>query len=797
MVSSRVIISRIEDTLKKNPQGMNVIQIARETRINRNTVGRYLENLLVSGEVEMRRFGMEKIYGLAQRVPLSNLLSISSSLVVQMDSNLRIIYANEPFLELIGTDSKNLLGKNIEYTPVAMVFDEIFKGFIENIKEGVTGKEWTGEFVLGTKDIDLFCRIAPTVFNYGRKGVTVILEDITARKHAEDALRESEATTRALMNAPSDSVILIDTNGIILALNEIAASRLGKRADELVGVLADDLLPKELARTRRTLMIPVLEKKEMVRYEDERNGAWYDTVAYPIVRESGEVERVVIISRDITERKRSERELQESEDRYRTLVEISPDAVFLHQEGNIIYANPASIGLLGASHPDEIIGKNVLEFIQPEFRIAVRKNIEKDLSGEITLPMELPMFRIDGTPVLVEGRGVKTTIHGKPAIQVALTDITERKHREDELQESEKRLRLILDSTDDLVIMQDAEGRYLYFNPAARYGVSVEEMIGLTPHDFLDRMTADLLVERVKNVVKTGQRIRQETPIEWKGQTLWFSDSLSPVKDEQGTITAVVTVSQNITERKHAENALRESEEKYRNLVNRANDIICVVQDGIVKMRNARLAELWGGSDQEITGRSFADFIHPDALPDIMDKHNRRISGESFPSVYETIFQKKDGSRSVVELNAGIISYEGRPADLVIVRDINDRKKAEEALIRSERRFRTLITAIGDIAWETDAEARFVYVSQQVETTLGYRPDELIGHTPFEFLRHDTIQPNRIKFRTALENHEKFILHTSNWIHKDGHEVILESNAIPKFDGNGSFSGFIGMDRKR
>jgi PAS domain-containing protein len=92
-------------------------------------------------------------------------------------------------------------------------------------------------------------------------------------------------------------------------------------------------------------MIPALEKKEMVRYEDERNGTWYDTVAYPIVKETGEVERVVIISRDITERKRSERELQESEDRYRTLVEISPDAVFLHEEGKIIYANSAAIRL--------------------------------------------------------------------------------------------------------------------------------------------------------------------------------------------------------------------------------------------------------------------------------------------------------------------------------------------------------------------------------------------------------------------------------------------------------------------
>ena len=163
MVLIKGITFQIKDILKKNPQGMTVTQIAGKTGINRNTVGRYLENLLVSGQVEMRRFGMKKIYALSQRVALSSILSISSELVVQLDSSLRIIYANEPFLKLVETDNTDILGKNIEYTPVSIVFDELFTGFIENIKEGVIGKEWSGEFVLSTKDIHLFCRIVPKI----------------------------------------------------------------------------------------------------------------------------------------------------------------------------------------------------------------------------------------------------------------------------------------------------------------------------------------------------------------------------------------------------------------------------------------------------------------------------------------------------------------------------------------------------------------------------------------------------------------------------------------------------------
>jgi PAS domain S-box-containing protein len=153
-------------------------------------------------------------------------------------------------------------------------------------------------------------------------------------------------------------------------------------------------------------------------------------------------------------------------------------------------------------------------------------------------------------------------------------DITERKNAENQLQSSEERLRLLLDSSEDLIIMQDPEGRYLYFNASARYGVSEEMIIGSTPFDILDKGSADRIVKRVRYVVKTGENIREESPIVWKNQTLWFSDSLSPVKDANGTIIAVVTISHNITERKHSEMALLEREQLYQRLLEQSFDAI-------------------------------------------------------------------------------------------------------------------------------------------------------------------------------------------------------------------------------
>jgi PAS domain S-box-containing protein len=565
MVLKKEIFDQIKDLLQKNPQGLKITDIVKVININRNTAGRYLETLLVSGQVEMRRLGMAKIYKISQRVPLSAVLSISSELVVQLDSHLRIVFANEPFCTLTGTESKNLAGKNIEYTPVALVFDELFMGFIERIREGIAGYEWSGEINLNSKGIIVFCRIAPTVFENGQKGVSVILEDITQRKQGEWALLESEATARALMNSPTDTVILMDTRGIILDLNETAAFKFKKSGDNLIGTLADTLLLPEVAKSRRALTTRVIETKQIVRYEDERDGRWYDTVAYPVIVD-GEVTRIAMIARDITDRKKSEDALRESEERYRQLVEISPDAVLIHQEGKITYLNPAALTMLGVKDGNTILGKKILEIIHPDYRDAVRKNIRKDLGGNTTPPIELQMLRADGTSVIVEGRGVKTTINGKPAIQVAIRDITERKRVELELRENERRLQFLLDSTEDLIIMQDPEGRYVYFNATERFGVSRNYMFGSTPYEILDKPTADRIVERVKNVVKTGQRMREETRLTWKGETLWFSDSLFPIRDNNGTIAAVVTISHNITKCKRAEIALRESEEKYRKI---------------------------------------------------------------------------------------------------------------------------------------------------------------------------------------------------------------------------------------
>ena len=163
-----------------------------------------------------------------------------------------------------------------------------------------------------------------------------------------------------------------------------------------------------------------------------------------------------------------------------------------------------------------------------------------------------------------------------------------------------------------------------------------------------------------------------------------------PICDKNCIQVGLIGFAQDITERKRVEEALRESEGKYRILVERANDGIAIVQDTMVKYVNPGLAEVAGYTIEELIGTSFADYVHPDDLPKVVDRYKRRMGGEDVTPVYEIAVRRKDGSKVYVEANAGIITYQGKPAELVIVRDLTERKRAEEALKKSEEEAKQL-----------------------------------------------------------------------------------------------------------
>jgi len=152
-----------------------------------------------------------------------------------------------------------------------------------------------------------------------------------------------------------------------------------------------------------------------------------------------------------------------------------------------------------------------------------------------------------------------------------------------------------------------------------------------------------------------------------------------------------------ISARNQAEEALRESEEKYRNLVERANDGIAIVQDMLLKYVNPRLAEIGGYTVDEVTNTPFTDYVFPDELPKVVDYYNRRMAGEKTPSTYESALRHRDGSKIDVEFNTGLITYQEKPAALAIIRDMTERKRLE-AQLQQAQKMEALGTLAGGIA---------------------------------------------------------------------------------------------------
>ena len=308
------------------------------------------------------------------------------------------------------------------------------------------------------------------------------ISDITERKLAEDARRQAELRYRSLFEQTHDAVFILDLEGRHLDANSRAAEMLGYTPDELLK-LSFANISAQLQESRQ-VMERLLAGEHIPLYERifrKKNGGLVQTeINVELVRDAdGQPLHIQSVVRDITARKQIENELRESEEKYRRLVELSPDLIAIHSQGKICFANQAGLRLVGADRLEQMVGKPTLEFVAAGLRVQVAKRIQHALQNGAALPpLDEKFVRLDGSEVDVSVTAVPTTWQGKPAMQVIARDITERKLAENEargakdalesahreLQQSLEREQLLA-RTDDLT---DLYNRRYFFKHAAR-----------------------------------------------------------------------------------------------------------------------------------------------------------------------------------------------------------------------------------------------------------------------------------------------------------------------------------------
>ncbi len=328
-------ISRIKNALRFHSKGMSISEIAHQLKMNRNSVAKYLEILQISGQADVKIIGTSKIYTISQRVPMSAMLGFSSDMIIMINRDGRIIQVNDLFLLFTGVSREDLIGSN--FSNIAIDFlkdlpiDEILKGSSEKKIDSTEKK-----VIFAGNDTYLRIKTASTIFDDGKEGITIIIEDITERKEMEFSLRDSEEKYRNVVETQTEFICRFRPDGTHVFVNEAYCRYFGKDCSDLIGkkfrpkILPDDEVQvrKHFASLTKDHPVLTIEHRIIMPDGDIRWQQWVDRAIFD---ETGKVVEYQTIGRDITERKNAELALAEREKLYRSVIENIQDVFYPYE----------------------------------------------------------------------------------------------------------------------------------------------------------------------------------------------------------------------------------------------------------------------------------------------------------------------------------------------------------------------------------------------------------------------------------------------------------------------------------
>ena len=574
-------------------------------------------------------------------------------------------------------------------------------------------------------------------------------------------LRENQETIQALMNSTDDSAILTDIHGKILALNEAAARRFGRPMEDLTGIDGWSLIPAHLARHRRELMRKAIQTKEPVQFKDRRGDYYFHTTMYPVIDDCGQVTRVAVYGRDITKETVAKEALQESERRYREIMELLPTPVFeLDLKGGIITTNQAGLDLFGYRREDIDRGLNVRSLFAPEEAPRVRKNIARRLRGESFEDREYTARRKDRTtfPVIVVSDPILRD--GKPVgLRGVAVDITERRKLENTLRESEEKFRGLTESAPDIIFATDENGRITYISPStiAVLGYRPEEMIGKLYHAFLRSSEVPVAVSHFRRVIK-GQAVRSlQLDMKRKDRTAVSTElSATPMRTD-GAITGTQGIIRDITERVRTQKESERISRQYKNIIDLNPDaIITVNRKGIVTACNEKFLRQYGLAESDILDRPFWDSptMNPQRREEYKQLFHNLLRG-NVPKPFELKWTDTKGRDRYIEIRIRFLREGRKKTGLqAIIRDITRQRGTQLALEQSEERLRKLVETAPDGILTIDTGGRITSCNTMALTIGGHtRKSELVGKrfTELKAFRDKNMADLQDKFAAALQ----------------------------------------------
>lgn len=497
---------------------------------------------------------------------------------------------------------------------------------------------------------------------------------------------------------------------------------------------------------------------------------------------------------------------RESEELYRKLIEFSPLPFLVTQDERIEFANPAAAKLFKTEHQNEIIGSSPKDWTHPDFaQQAYQRRCRAIETGRSLNPVELVLVTKENKKVVVLANATVISHRGSPALLSVFNDVTEQKQAERAMRESEEKFRTLIESINDWVWQVDPNGVYTYVSPQAEKIMKYQmpEILGKTPFDFMHQDEA----KRVGRIFSEMKNRRasilglEDTMFNKDGVEIIFETSATPLISKTGKLKGYIGTCRDITDRKHAEEALKNSEQKWRNiLVNIPQIGIALDPDAKIIFANAHFLKVTGWNEEDIMGKDWFDtFIPAHAREDVRRVFAKTVDQkETFDiSNYENEIMTKTGElRDVAWSNVPTKDLQGNITDVTCLGiDLTEIRQAEEELRKSNERLRMIAENTGTMIAILDNQGTYEFVNP-AHRVLGYEPDELLGTSGFTLIHPEDVSKLAEALQKGLQGELSRFTVTYRAKHKDGRTLTIEGtfDSIWSKDGQLEKIVFVGDD---